>query len=440
VCIRLCCRGLRLLIRRFESEPLTVTRPHFSKVQRIVLIVAWLGWVFDVMDTALFNFAKVPMIREMVGAVQYKAIGPQIEGKIQTWFLIGWALGGLIFGLLADRWGRTRTLIVTILMYCLLTGATALCRTPEQVMVARFFTALGIGGEWAAGAALIAESLPDELRALAASFLQSAAAVGPVLASLANLGLAGSSWRSLFLIGIAPAFLCVLIRTHVPEPPAAARSKPIDSPLGMLAELFQDPVLRRNTSVAMVLGIVGVTGAGIIPFWIPNLVRQGSIGMTDAAISTRVSVATMVIHIGTLLGVFAFPWLAQRIGRKRSFAVFFVMSPLTALFALIGGAEYSRLLLLLPISTFFSIGVSAGFVLYFPELFPTHLRATGSGLAYNVGRVVSAPIPWVTGMVIAAFGGSVVAGVMIAVSIYLVGLVAVPLAPETNGQPLPSDA
>ncbi len=415
------------------------SRPQFTKVQRIVLVVAWLGWVFDVMDTALFNFAKGPMISEMVGSTQYKAIGPQIEGKIQTWFLVGWALGGLIFGILADRWGRTRTLIVTILMYCVLTGATALCRTPEQVMAARFLTALGIGGEWAAGAALIAESLPDDLRAFAASFLQSAAAVGPVLAALANLGLAGSSWRTLFLVGIAPAFLCVLIRTHVPEPPTTARMKPQGSPLGMLAELFQDRVLRRNTLVAMALGVVGVTGAGVIPFWIPNLVRQGSAGMSLTQISTRTSVATMVIHIGTLLGVFVFPWLAQRIGRKLSFGVFFVMSPLTVLLALYGGAEYSRLLLLLPVSTFFSIGVSAGFVLYFPELFPTHLRATGSGLAYNVGRVISAPIPWLTGIIIAAFGGSVVAGVLIAVSIYILGLIALPFAPETQGKPLPND-
>ena len=207
----------------------------------------------------------------------------------------------------------------------------------------------------------------------------------------------------------------------------------------MLAELFQDRVLRRNTLVAMALGVVGVTGAGVIPFWIPNLVRQGSAGMSLTQISTRTSVATMVIHIGTLLGVFVFPWLAQRIGRKLSFGVFFVMSPLTVLLALYGGAEYSRLLLLLPVSTFFSIGVSAGFVLYFPELFPTHLRATGSGLAYNVGRVISAPIPWLTGIIIAAFGGSVVAGVLIAVSIYILGLIALPFAPETQGKPLPND-
>src|SRR5271167_1040779 len=104
--------------------------PHLNRLQWAVLVVAWLGWVFDVMDTALFNFAKVPMMTEMLGPARYKLEGPRVEGQIQTWFLIGWAIGGLVFGLLADRWGRTRTLVVTILLYCVLTGLTALCRTP----------------------------------------------------------------------------------------------------------------------------------------------------------------------------------------------------------------------------------------------------------------------------------------------------------------------
>ncbi len=410
-----------------------------SRLQWTILLVAWLGWVFDIMDTALFNFAKVPMMTEMLGAVRYKLEGPRWEGQIQTWFLVGWALGGLIFGILADRWGRTRTLIVTILMYCGLTGLTALCRTPEQVMVARFFTALGIGGEWAAGAALVAESLPDGLRARAASFLQTAAAIGPVLAALANIGLAGSSWRMLFLVGIAPAFLCVLIRTKVPEPERTARKSNPESPLAMLSELFGNKELRRNAIVAMGIGVVGVTGAGVVPFWIPNLVKEASHGMAEIAIRHRTSNATMAIHVGTLLGVFAFPLLAERIGRKRAFGLFFALSPVATALALYGGTDYNRLLLLLPFATFLSIGVSAGFVLYFPELFPSRLRATGAGLGYNVGRIFSAPIPWLTGLVIASLNGSIAAGVLIAGCIYLFGLLVLPFAPETRGKPLRAD-
>lgn len=393
--------------------------------------------MFDIMDTAIFNFAKVPMMTEMLGAERYRQIGPRIEGQIQTWFLIGWSIGGLFFGLMADRWGRTRTLIVTILSYCLLTGLTALCRTPEQVMVARFLTALGIGGEWAAGAALVAESLPDDLRAGAAAFLQSAAAFGPVFAALANLGLAHNSWRALFVVGVFPALICVVIRSRVQEPDRRIGSEHKPSPLAMLGELFGRREQRRTTIVAMLMGIVGVTGAGIAPFWIPNLVHESSIGLAEALVRARTSQATMVLHIGTLAGVMAFPAIAERFGRKPAFLAFFACSPVVTALALVGGANYQRLLWLMPLVSFFSIGVSAGFVLYFPEIFPSRLRATGAGLAYNVGRIFSAPVPWIIGAVMGAFGGSAAAGVLIASTIYLVGLVAVPFGPETKGKALP---
>ena len=376
---------------------------------------------------------------EMLGRAQYKLIGPRVEGQIQTFFLIGWAIGGLIFGILADRWGRTRTLIVTILMYCALTGLTAFCRTPEQVMVARFLTALGIGGEWAAGAALVAESFPDDLRSIASSFLQSAAAFGPVFAALANLQFAASSWRILFLVGVLPAFVCVLIRWKVPEPETQQRMVAPESPTEMFRELFGNPVLRRNLLVAMAIGVVGVTGAGVAPFWIPNLVKEASVGLTDVMIRTRTSQATMVLHIGTLLGVFVFPLLAERIGRKPAFALFFLLSPIATALALYGGADYQRLLILMPVTTFFAIGVSSGFVLYFPELFPTRVRATGSGLAYNVGRIFSAPMPWITGLIMASLHGNVTSGVLIASGIYLFGLLALPFAKETRGLSLPTD-
>ncbi|MEQ1823995.1 MAG: MFS transporter, partial [Fimbriimonadaceae bacterium] len=141
----------------------------------LIVFIAWLGWVFDIMDTALFNFAKVPMLTQMLGGeAAYKANGAQIEGAVQTWFIIGWAIGGLFFGFLADRWGRSKTMSLTIILYCLFTGLTALCQTPEQLTIIRFLTALGIGGEWAAGASLVAEAVSDRQRPLAAAFLQTA--------------------------------------------------------------------------------------------------------------------------------------------------------------------------------------------------------------------------------------------------------------------------
>ncbi|HTQ10626.1 MAG TPA: MFS transporter [Fimbriimonadaceae bacterium] len=410
--------------------------------QWLILLVAWLGWVFDVADTALFNFAKVPMLNEMLGK-DYARVGAKIDGLLLSVFLVGWAVGGLVFGLLADRWGRTRTLVATILLYCLFTGLTALCRTPWEVGVARFLTALGIGGEWAAGAALVAEALPDRARAGAASFIQSAAAFGPVLAAVANLTLRGGNWRWLFVVGIVPAVLCLLIRLTVQEPERSRVG--LDQRRGGWLEpirgLFADREWRRNVIVAIVIGVVGIAGAGTATYWAPNLVNAVSAGLPKPAVAARLSYVTMLSHVGTLAGVFLVPWLCQIWGRKRTIFAFFLAAPLALLIGL-ASPSYAHLLIFMPLVNFFAIGVSAAFVLYFPELFPTRMRATGAGLAYNAGRLFYVPIPFITGALVDYFGGplhgGVATGVILTGSLYVLGLAAIPFAPETKGKPLPA--
>lgn len=407
-----------------------------TRYQWLVLAVCWLGWLFDIMDTALFNFSKAPMLTEMLGGADaYKLNGPATEGLIQMVFLVGWALGGLIFGILADRWGRTRTMVLTILMYCAFTGLTALCHSWEQVAVVRFLTALGIGGEWAAGAALVAEVFPDKARAPAAGFLQSAAAFGPALAATINLGLSAENWRWLFVVGIAPALITVLIRWKIKEPDRWKETA--TEARGSLKELFGTSNWRRNVLIASVLGIVGIAGSGNTSFWLPNLVKAVNKGVDAVIVQQRVSYATYTMQIGTLLGVLIFPWLCQKLGRKPAFALFFALSPLAIWLATIGANDYTAVLLFAPLMSFFTIGLSAGFVLYFPELFPTRLRATGSGFAYNVARIGAAPAPWLTGILIGGLAGSVGLGVAAAGLIYLVGLAALPFAPETRGRALP---
>jgi MFS family permease len=397
-----------------------------------------MGWLFDIADTALFNFAKVPMLTEMLGAKRYAQLGAAIDGQLQSVFLVGWACGGLVFGILADRWGRARILVLTILFYCLFTGLTALCRDPGQVAVARFLAALGIGGEWAAGAALVAEALPDRARAGAASFIQSAAAFGPMLAAVANIALKGMPWQWLFVVGIGPALLCVLIRLGVKEPEKSKLAEQdSNSPL---SELWQDRRYRRHAIVAMVIGVVGIAGAGTAVSWMPNLVKSLSAGLPKDVVDVRTSWATIVPHIGTLLGVFTVPWLCTVIGRKRTIFAFFLAAPVTLSLGLTN-PSYEKLLIFMPLVNFFAIGVSAAFVLYFPELFPTRMRATGAGLAYNVGRLLVVPLPTIIGILVGQFGGPLQGGVAMAVllsgSIYIVGLLAIPFAPETKGKPLP---
>lgn len=397
----------------------------------IILFVAWLGWVFDIMDTALFNFAKSPMMAELVGK---GPDAPGIEGLIQTIFLVGWAIGGLVFGVLADKWGRSRVMILTIVMYCAFTGLTGLCQTWEQVAVVRFLTALGIGGEWAAGAALVAESFPDTRRPLAAAFLQTAAAVGPVLAATAALALKDESWRVLFLVGLLPAIITVFIRRVVGEG-EAPRVQNISNPI---RQLFAHPDIAKRALVAMVIGTVGIAGAGNAAYWMPNLVKAASEGLEQGVIQVRTSYVTYAQHGGTLLGVFLFPYLARRLGRRPALALGFVGAPALTWFALRNEPTYEQLLWIAPGISMLSIGLTAIFGLYFPELFPSDVRATGSGFAYNVARIAQSPLPWVTGLIIGAEKSSPAHGVMMAALVYVVGLLVLPLAPETRDRPLPS--
>ncbi len=432
------------------------TRPWYqtlSRYQWLVLSVAWMGWVFDIADTALFNFAKTPMLKDILGEAAYGAggSGPIIEGRIQMIFLLGWSLGGLIFGVMADRWGRTKTLSLTILLYCAFTGLTAFCQSVEQLMLLRFLTAIGIGGEWAAGAALIAEVLPNKTRAAAAAVLQTAAAVGPVLAALANTFIAANnlkwidaaqssqSWRWLFVVGVLPALMVTVIRFKIHEPEQWQTSKREGSALDNFKHLFFHPVWGKRALIAMLMGVVGISGAGAVSFWLPNLVEQVSGGLSPAAVALRKSNATYVLHGGTLLGVLFFPYLCERIGRKRAFALFFVLAPASLLVVGLARSSYGTLLLVAPLLSFATIGLTAGFALYFPELFPTSVRGTGLGFAYNTGRILSAPIPLVTGAIIASLGGSVFGGVAATALIYIVGLAVLPFAPETRGKMLPRE-
>ncbi len=415
-----------------------------TRAQWLVLLVAFLGWVFDIMDTAIFNLAKGNMLPELLGAARYASPeGKQIEGFLLTVFLIGWSAGGLFFGVLADRWGRTKTMVVTILIYTAFTGLHAACQSWEQLAVVRFITALGIGGEWAAGAALLAEVFPDKARAPAAGLLQSAAAVGPWLATFANGRIAPEDWRILFLIGIIPALIVVVIRAGVEEPQRwkeAVAREPKTPPWEPIRALFAHPTWRRHAVVALLLGAVGIAGAGNVAYWLPNLVEGVSVGLSKTEIRDRVNLATQIFHIGTLLGVLAAPWLCERIGRRWAIFTFFAASPIAIWTATSAGGTYERLLWLAPLMSLFAIGVSGAFVLYFPELFPTRLRATGAGMAYNVGRILAAGVPLLTAKLMGgAAGFSVEKGVAQTAIVLALGILVIPFAPETKGQPLPDD-
>ncbi len=415
-----------------------------TRYQWLVLFVAWLGWVFDAMDATIYALVLHPALHDLLAAGGIDPTAGAVAkygGFILSVFLIGWALGGVLFGLLADRFGRTKVLICTILIYAVFTGMAALSQTWWQLGIYRFLTALGIGGEWAAGAALVAEVWPEDKRAKAAGILQSAWAAGFFIAALINLLLRDHGWRPIFVVGVAPAVVALLVRMWVKEPErwlkardevkASAKTQP------RLAELFS-PALRRPTLVGSGLAFVAVFGLWGATNWTPTLLRASPElhGLDAAAVTSRISYATMMLNAGALVGYLSFGPLADRFGRRVVFGLMclgsLVMLPVTFLTP----RSYQHVLLLLPLLGFFNNGIFSGFPIYLPELYPTRLRATGAGFCFNVGRVLASAGPFLTGWLVTVLGGFGRAASAIAL-IYVIGLCLLPFAPETKGKPLP---
>ena len=419
----------------------TLARADVTPYQWLVLAVAWLGWVFDSMDSTIYALVLHPALRELLGRPGQPppdagTIG-WYGGLIFSLFLIGWAVGGIVFGVLADRLGRTRTMVITILMYAVFTGLAALSHTWWQLACYRFLTALGIGGEWAAGAALVAEVWPESRRTQAAGLLQSAWAAGFFLAASINLLMMHHNWRLIFLIGAAPALVALLVRLRVREPERWVQARAEAGGAGRIAELFS-PRLRRATWVGSGLAFVAVFGLWGATNWTPTLVRAlPDIQSLDAATQTaKVSIATMMLNAGALLGYLAFGPLADRLGRRAAFAIMSVGSAVMLPLTFLAPAGFAHVLALLPVLGFFNNGIFSGFPIYLPELYPTRLRATGAGFCFNVGRVLASLGPFATGALVAALGSFGRAAGAVGI-IYVLGLLILPFAPETRGRPLP---
>jgi MFS family permease len=427
-----------------------------SRYQWLVLIVAWLGWVFDAMDGALFSLVQTPAMTELMGRGASGATIGFYAGVVSSIMLMGWALGGIIFGILADYFGRTKALIITILIYSLFTGLSAFADTWWQLMVFRFITGLGLGGEWAAGAALVAEVWPDRLRGRAGAILQAAGAGGFFLAALVNLLVGVYSWRYVFVMGAAPALLVLLVRIVVKEPESWTRvrdrrrqakaqlhSQAINElDTFTLKQLFS-PALRRDTVVASALAFVGLLGVWGGTMWIPAAIREisaaGTLGLSAAGaqrfLAARASYAMMLVNGGAIVGNVLFGPVADWKGRRTAFFIFFAGAiPLFPITFLLTG-NIAIIFVLLPVLGFFAQGVMSGFPIYLPELFPTHVRTTGIGFCYNLGRFLTAGGVFVVGYLVGFFGSYAKAASAVSL-VFIIGLVILRFARETGGQAL----
>jgi MFS family permease len=427
--------------------------------QWTVLFAAWLGWGFDVFDGLLFNFVApncVPTLLHLqIGSPEAKAATLQWTGILTSVLLVGWAIGGIIFGQVADRIGRTRTLMLTMLLYALGTAACAFAPNIWVLMLFRIVSSLGIGGEWAAGAAMVAEVVPEHRRVEAGALLYTSAPMGLFLATFVNFQIAGVfwsqspevSWRYVFLCGLIPAAVAFAVRLFVKEPErwkAAASS----APHPRLAELFTDKY-RAITISGFLMAVVA-----LIMWWSCNaFIPVVSTGLAQAEAKLRgldrnatlslvehwKRTATNYFNLGGLIGTLLTAPAAKHLGRKAMFGLYFAGSgaAILATFGLDLAPETRLAMYFLIGLTVF--GVFGSFTYYLPELFPTRLRGTGAGFCYNVGRIIAAVGPILVGS-IAAQGANSLTSALTALFyvgfVPIAGLALLPWAIETRGRAL----
>ncbi|MFM8284078.1 MAG: MFS transporter [Planctomycetaceae bacterium] len=355
-------------------------------------IAAWLGWLFDGLDMHLYTLVATPFVAELLGGLDQRDAAVGRTGSIiQAGFLVGWALGGGFFGRVGDRIGRTRALNLTILTYALFTGLSFFAQTWWQLLVCRFLAALGIGGEWAVGAALISETWPRRWRPWLAAVLQSAVNVGVVLAMVAGILLAAFPPRTVFLVGVLPAFLVVWIRRAVPEPEEwhAARTHAAEAAPGVV-DLFHGAVARTTVLTILVCSL-SLTAHWAFMYWYLQHLRNlpDLATWTDAAKTSYASRAMIVVMVASIVGNFVAAGIARRFGYRRAIALLCVAYCVAMLRAYWSPRPHAELFECLG-----AIGVCQGvfglFTMYLPPLFPTLLRTTGAGFCYNIGRLVAA--------------------------------------------------
>lgn len=446
-----------------NSAPLPWYR-ELNRYHWFVLVVAAMGWLFDCLDQQLFILARQPAMQDLLNTTDSATID-EYGGYATSIFLMGWGIGGLVFGVLGDRIGRARTMIVTILMYSVFTGLSSISVQFWDFAAYRFLTGMGVGGEFAVGVALVAETMPERARPYALSVLQalsalgniSAAMIGMTMGELKEQGLVESVWRPMFIVGAVPAMLALVIRRKLREPERWQRASHEDAvarKLGSYREMFGDPRWRHNALVGLGLAFSGIVGLWAIAFFTFDLagnVLRGALEKSDLTteqidgdVAKWKGIASMMMNIGAAFGMYGFAVLAQRIGRKPTFALCFIAalaSTASVFFFLNGEDIFHQVFWLVPIMGFCILSLFAGYAIYFPELFPTHLRSTGTSFCYNVGRFVAALGPallgLLTGTVYAESAEPLRYAGLTMCGIFLLGLAVLPFAPETKDQPLP---
>lgn len=423
-----------LLSSRMHDSPEAAARLRHAQI--FTLIAAFLGWMFDGLEMGIFPLVARPALQQMQGMIVDEGFVQKWMGIITAGFLLGAAAGGLVFGWLGDRIGRVRAMILSVLAYSIFTGLNYFAQTPMHLAGFRFIAALGMGGEWSLGVALVMEAWPRDKRPLMAGVIGAAANFGYLLIAIIGVAypITGANWRYIMLIGAVPAVLTLLISKHVPESERWKESVATEGKVANpLAEIFSGHML-KNTLLSIMFSSVALIATWCIVQWIPLWADQMT-GGHRPSVKSAIQVSS---SIGAIIGCLIAPLVGGMIGRRPAYFGLCLGSWIacTALFQLFH--EYNpAFLILVGIVGLFTASFYGWLPLYLPELFPTRVRATGQGVAFNSGRILAAVGALQMGNITAFFDKSYPKAGTAIVLVYIIGMVLIWFAPETKDRPLP---
>lgn len=408
-----------------------------TRYQWLVLLVASLGWVFDAFEGQLFNLTRGAMMSDLLGVSPGDPLAMAWGDRFLGIFLVGGTFGGLLFGSLGDKFGRKPVMVITILFYSVFSGLTYFATELWHVGVLRFLVAMGVGGEWAVAAALVAEIFPKHARTHAGGIFHTTGILGTWLAALTAMGVE-NEWRIAYLIGILPALLTLWIRSSIKEPERWRTAKTQGERMGSYRDLLGNGKWRMRALLGMALAAVGLGTFWGVCVATQDLTRELLLELGYPAVEAdhKAKFAYGIVQVlGAGVGQLCFGPLCARWGRKPSFALMHLLSfGLILVVCWIPGA-YWHMLVLLPLFGFASLGIHAGYAIYFPELFPNHLRSTGASFCFNAGRLVAAPMLLFSGYLKSLY--SLPTAITLLGCLFLLGPVILRFLPETKGRELP---
>jgi MFS family permease len=426
----------------------------FDRYRTTVFLVCWLGWALDTTDFNLFTLVLRPALTELLGGQPTLAQIGAVGGYLSMAGLLGWALGGFLFGIVADYIGRVRTLALSILVYSVFTACQGFAQTPLQLGVFRFLGGIGTGAEIVVGITLVAEAFAQTHRAKVLGVMMTGGGFGSLIGGQVFNLVGPYGWRAVFFVGIAPALLLIFIRSGMTEPEhfsqmrvrretikAAGREAAASDKEFMRfapAQLFSRD-LRFNTCVGVLFCVGTLLAIWTSIIWLPTIqsLMLEKDGITGAAAIPYIGNGITIFGIGGILGYATFGFLADVFGRRATIVFYNVGTIVSGLVLYLGLSHYTYYPVVLPVFGFFVFGVFSGHAVYLPELFPTHVRASAVSFCNGSGRVVTSFGPLVAGLLVMPFGGSFNKAAAAMTCCAVLSIVAMMLGRETRDDALP---